>query len=427
MLPATLIVKKRDGHRLRDDEIEEFIGGYVAGDVADYQMAAMAMAICTRGMETEEIATLTRVMLESGDRLPRHSTNNTVPRVDKHSTGGLGDKVSLILAPWLAACDVHVPMISGRGLGLTGGTLDKLESIEGFNVNFESDQADQLLDASGCFIISASSQIAPADRKLYALRDVSGTVESVPLITASILSKKLAASLDALVMDVKFGSGAFMKSYDQAIELAQSIKRVGEASGLPTRVLMTDMDQPLGWAVGNAIEVNESLEVLNGKVGSTTHELTRQLCASLLVQCGRSSDLQEALDLLDRRLADGSARERFDKMIAAQGGSIDQPLTLENPTIIEAPGDGYIQSIDCQTMGEVLVSLGAGRRRKEDLLQHRVGIRIDVRVGDEVRCGEPMLTLYSDKATDLAIERCKKVVSVTREVVAANPLVRQTL
>ena len=284
MITANLLVKKREGHELTDEEIRFLVDGFCEGSVADYQMSAFAMAVCLRGMTPREVATLTRAMLESGDVLPRDVSGDT-PRVDKHSTGGLGDKVSLILAPLLAACDVHVPMVSGRGLGLTGGTLDKLESIPGFRTDLSPQQSARVLKDVGAFIVSASEAIVPADRRLYALRDVSGTVESIPLITASILSKKLSANLDALVMDVKAGDAAFMKTTGDARALAQSLERVGDEAGLPTTVLVTDMDQPLGKAVGNANEVNESVTVLKADRRDDpsielVRELTIELCAA---------------------------------------------------------------------------------------------------------------------------------------------------
>lgn len=292
MLASTLLAKKREGHALTDEEIRFLIGGFCSGEVADYQMSALAMAICIQGMDSREVLTLTRAMLESGDLLPRGKTGESRPRVDKHSTGGLGDKVSIILAPLLAACDVDVPMISGRGLGLTGGTLDKLESIDGFQTQLPPDQSLRVLREVGAFIVGASERIVPADRRLYALRDVTGTVESIPLITASILSKKLAANLNALVMDVKTGSGAFMKTQQQATELAESLVRVGRQAGLPTSVILSDMDQPLGQSVGNAVEINESVAVLEGHRGEV-RDLTIELCAELLMQVGVAATLDD--------------------------------------------------------------------------------------------------------------------------------------
>ncbi len=398
MLASTLLVKKRDGHELSDEEIQFLIEGFCDGRVADYQMSALAMAICLKGMTPRETTTLTHAMLDSGDRLARlkHARQDGTgdrPRVDKHSTGGLGDKVSLILAPLLAVCDVDVPMVSGRGLGLTGGTLDKLEAIEGFTVDLPSDRASEILRDVGTFIISASSKIAPADRRLYALRDVTGTVESIPLITASILSKKLSASLDALVMDVKVGSAAFMKTHDDAVALAQSLVRVGKAAGMPTIAMLTDMDQPLGTTIGNAIEVNESVDVLRGQAG-VVRDLTVALCAELLVEVGIDSTIDAAEQRLTRALDDGSAMERFDRMIAAQGGKWTGPLAIAPAHVIEAPRDGFVQQFDCTAIGATVVALGGGRRKTGDQLDHCVGIEVKQRIGDRVEKGAPILVLH---------------------------------
>ncbi len=326
MLVSSLLIKKREGHSLTDDEIRFLINGFCTGEVADYQMSALAMAICVRGMDGREITTLTSAMLDSGDRLPRLTGGDQL-RVDKHSTGGLGDKVSLILAPLLAACDLQVPMISGRGLGITGGTLDKLESIEGFRTQIGIEESSRILAQVGAFIIGADERIAPADRRLYALRDVTGTVESIPLITASILSKKLAASLDALVIDVKAGCGAFMRTAAEAGELAQSLVRVGKQAGLPTVALLTDMDQPLGTAVGNAIEVQESIDVLRGAQG-VVRELTIELCASLLLQTKSIDSIDAARRRLAELLDGGAAMERFEKMVHAQGGRLPKRFEI---------------------------------------------------------------------------------------------------
>ena len=399
MLASTLLVKKREGHRLTDEEIRFLVSGFCSGEVADYQMSAFAMAVCLQGMDPGEVTMLTRAMLESGDRLPRDASPSGRPRVDKHSTGGLGDKVSLILAPLLAACDVDVPMISGRGLGITGGTLDKLESIEGFRTDLSTDESSRVLKEAGAFIVGASHTIAPADRKLYALRDVTGTVESIPLITASILSKKLAANLDALVMDVKVGSGAFMKTPKQAHDLATSLVRVGQQAGLPTSALITDMDQPLGRTIGNAIEVNESVEVLRGDSGGDVRELTIQLCAELLVQVKIDDTLSQACDRLGQAIDSGQAMERFEKMIHHQGGKWVAPLPLAPAHEILADRDGFLAGYDCKVIGETMVAMGGGRGKQGDSIDHRVGIRIGGRIGEKVQRGEPVLTLHCHNRT----------------------------
>jgi pyrimidine-nucleoside phosphorylase len=315
MVTATILAKKRDGKELSEPEIRFLIDGFVAGTVADYQMSAFAMAVVLRGMTADETAALTLAMLQSGDSLPR-ATGGPL-RVDKHSTGGLGDKVSLILAPLLACQGVHVPMISGRGLGFTGGTLDKLESIPGFCCYLDEIQRDRQLGAIGCFIIGASDRIAPADRRLYALRDVTATVESIPLITASILSKKLAASLDALIMDVKVGSAAFMKDRHQATQLARSLVTTGMKAGLPTTAILTDMDQPLGQAVGNAIEVNETVELLEDSGPDEVNRLAIELGARVLLDAGHYDVFAQAAAALQQSLQSGDARQRFEQMVAA--------------------------------------------------------------------------------------------------------------
>lgn len=394
MLPATILAKKRDGHELTDAEIRFLVDGFCSDKVADYQMAALAMAICINGMLPSEISALTGAMVRSGDKLPRCSDR---PRVDKHSTGGLGDKVSLILAPLLATCDVDVPMISGRGLGLTGGTLDKLESIEGFKTQLTIDESTKLLRKLGVFIIGANAKIAPADQRLYSLRDVTGTVESVALITASILSKKLAARLDALVMDVKVGSGGFMKTLDQARELAQSLIRVGAQSDLPITAILSDMDQPLGAAIGNAIEVNEAVDVLQGIGPPEVRELTLQLAANLLSASHEGMSRDDAITKVTNNLDSGIAMERFEQMVVAQGGRPNFPRPIGSELMIECSADGWIEKVDCELLGRAVVELGGGRRRKEDRIDPSVGLQVHCRVGQRVKRGTPIISLHCDK------------------------------
>lgn len=425
MLAASLLVKKRDGHALTDDEIRFLVDGFCRGEVADYQMSALAMAICLQGMEPREITTLTLAMLESGDRLPRPSGSATArPRVDKHSTGGLGDKVSLILAPLLACQGVDVPMVSGRGLGLSGGTLDKLEAIEGFDCNLDIERSSQILEDVGAFIISASERIAPADRRLYSLRDVTGTVESVPLITASILSKKLAANLDALVMDVKVGDAAFMKTLEQAKQLADSIVRVGGQAGMPTTAILSDMDQPLGAAVGNAVEVNESIDVLRGEGPAEVRSLTIELCADVLVAVKIHDNLDAAREALERSLDNGQAMERFEKMIHAQSGNLNHPISLGRETVIESTTDGFASSVDCETLGETVVELGGGRRKTGDEIDHSVGLTIHSRIGDPIQQGQPLLTVFSRDELSSKIQLAlQSAVNVSSDPVDARPLI----
>ncbi len=424
MLVSTLLAKKRDGQTLADDEIRFLVDGFCSGEVADYQMSALAMAICVRGMDRRETATLTRAMLESGERLSRDtSVGGDPPRVDKHSTGGLGDKVSLVLAPLLAACDLHVPMISGRGLGLSGGTLDKLESIEGFQADLTSEQSSKVLRDAGAFIIGASRRIAPADRKLYALRDVTGTVESIPLITASILSKKLAANLDALVMDVKTGSAAFMKTVSEASDLAESIVEVGNQAGLPTTAILTDMDQPLGQTIGNAIEVNEAIEVLGGSAG-VVRELTLELCCELLVQIGHDSSRFDANKRLADLLDGGQAMERFERMVQAQGGKFNGAIKLAPDHEVLAPASGYVAGFDCAAIGQAVVVMGGGRRKQGDAIDPSVGIRVHARIGDHIDKGQPIFSLHchSRDASDYVIDLARAV-EISPSKVAARPLI----
>ncbi|MGB7326940.1 MAG: thymidine phosphorylase [Rubripirellula sp.] len=426
MLASTLLSKKRDGHPLLDDEIRFLIQGFCSGEVADYQMSSLAMAICLRGMTAHETATLTHAMLESGDRLPRPANrDHSRPRVDKHSTGGLGDKVSLILAPLLAVCDVDVPMVSGRGLGLTGGTLDKLESIAGFTVDQTPEASARILSQVGAFIVGASERIAPADRRLYALRDVTGTVESIPLITASILSKKLAANLDALVMDVKTGSGAFMKTPSDAAELAKSLVSVGQQAGLPTIALMTDMDQPLGQTIGNAIEVNESVDVLRGQ-GGEVRDLTIELCAELLVQVNVCESIDLARSKLATAIDTGAAFERFEQMVAAQGGRLQYPLPIADATPILANQSGFMASLDCNVIGQSVVAMGGGRRKTGDTIDHRVGVRVHHRIGDRVELGDPIATLHCHPGqTSEYAGVIASAVQISDEAVPKRPLILQ--
>ena len=435
MLAAPLIAKKRDGLELSEGEIRFLINGFCDGTVAEYQMSALAMAICIQGMTTRETAALTSSMLESGSRLPRPGADNgdnrrsaddghVRPRVDKHSTGGLGDKVSLILAPLLAVCGVDVPMISGRGLGLSGGTLDKLEAIPGFRTDLSTSESSRQLAEMGTFIVGASENIAPADRRLYALRDVTGTVESVALITASILSKKLAANLDALVMDVKVGGAAFMKTLDDARRLARSIVRVATESNLPTTAILSDMDQPLGTSVGNANEVNESMEVLQGRGPAEVRALVIELGAALLDQVGIVSNRTEAHPLLGQKLDSGEAWDGFARMISAQGGQLSGPLVLSQPHPIEATADGYVSRVDCDAIGKAVVAMGGGRRKLDDRINPSVGVDVHVRIGDVIRRGQTVCTIFCDRFDCYPeLQFAGQWIQTTPDVISAKPLI----
>lgn len=396
MIPAVVIAKKRDRGCLSTEEIEFMISGYASGVIPDYQMSALAMAIYLQGMDSREIADLTDAMIGSGIRLERVGER---PRVDKHSTGGLGDKTSLILAPLLACCDLDVPMISGRGLGITGGTLDKLEAIEGYRCNLTEEESAKQLSRIGCFITGATDRLVPADKKLYALRDVTATVPSIALITASIMSKKIAETLDALVLDVKCGSGAFLPTEPMAEALARSLISIGERSGVPTQALITDMDQPLGEMVGNACEVEESLEVLRGGGPADVRELTIELCAMLLVSSGQAEELGVARRTLESKLDSGAAMERFEAMVHHQGGTLRSERRLGKVHVWAAPRGGILTSIDGQRLGQAIIAMDGGRRVAGQAIDPSVGLRMLRRLGDEVAEGEDVLLVYCDDAS----------------------------
>ncbi len=420
MIPAIIIAKKRDGHELTDGEIADLVRGYVAGRVADYQMASFAMAVCCRGMTAEETTSLTRHMLDSGVTL---SWNAGPPVVDKHSTGGVGDKVSLPLAAMLACCGLRVPMISGRGLGSTGGTLDKLESIAGFRTDLSLRELQQVVADVGCVITGATDELAPADRKLYALRDVTGTVESIPLITASIMSKKLAEGLDALVLDVKWGSGAFMKTLDNARALAHSLVDTGKRMGVKTVALVTDMNQPLGRFAGNAVEVDESVAMLEGNGPRDLVELTVALGSELLVAVGVSPSRDEACNALRASIDSGRAYEQFTRMVQAQWGDLAVPRPRAEPTVVTANRSGWVQQIDTQDLGNLIIELGGGRRRKEDKIDHSVGIEMHVKLGEQVESGQPLATLLAHSPTEHFVDRVRRTILIGDSVPAAPPLI----
>jgi pyrimidine-nucleoside phosphorylase len=398
-----IISKKRDGGELSSDEIGALIRGYVRGDVPDYQMAAWAMAVYLRGMTVAETAALTKHMLHSG--LTFEWPVGESPKVDKHSSGGIGDKASLPLAPLLACCDLQVPMISGRGLGATGGTLDKLESIPGFRTDLSTDEFQQICCDVGCVISGATADLVPADRKLYALRDVTGTVPSTPLITASIMSKKLAEGLDALVLDVKWGSGAFMKSLADARRLARMMVDTGKRMGVPTVALITDMNQPLGRMAGNAVEVNESIAALQGEGATDLMEVTLELGAELLVLTKRESSQVAARHRLERALSSGAGLQKFREMIAAQGGDFDAPRPVAPPHEIVSPLSGYVAAIDTERLGLVIIHLGGGRKQLHDKLDLSVGLEMLVRLGDAVEQGQPLVRVFAPQEAVAHIQR----------------------
>ncbi len=401
--PVWVIQKKRDGHALSESEINDFVGGILSGQVKDYQASAWLMATTLKGMTTEETTWLTRAMLESGKRYDLSDIPGA--KVDKHSTGGVGDKVSIILAPLAAACGISVPMMSGRGLGHSGGTLDKLEAIPGFRTGLDENEFRQTLRTLGCAMIGQSRAIAPVDRILYALRDVTATVECVPLITASIISKKAAEGTDGLVLDVKTGSGAFMKSLPEAKRLAASLALVGKQMGLKCRALITNMHQPLGYAVGNALEIRECMEVLKGETrdnesSADLKELTLQLCAHMLHVGGRVKSLAEGRKLATENLRNGTAWTRFKHLVHAQGGSVaavEGASTLEiapETFIWKAPKKGYLNAIDTEAIGKLLVLLGGGRMNAEEPIDASVGLTFHRKLGALLKAGDAVVTVH---------------------------------
>ncbi len=400
-----LIRKKRDGHELADSEIKFIVKGYTAGDFPDYQMSAWLMAVLLRGMTRAEIAELTEAMLNSGEVLEWSSLPGA--KVDKHSTGGVGDKTSLIIAPIAAAAGVPVPMISGRGLGHTGGTLDKLEAIPGFNVNLSAAEMREVLRACGCCLIGQTSTIVPADKKMYALRDVTGTVESPALICASIMSKKLAEGIDALVLDVKTGSGAFMKNEADAVHLAELMVETGERMGKKVVALITDMDQPLGRYVGNALEVMESVEVLKGGGPADLVEICIELAAWMIYLGGRAASLAEGKETASNLIATGAAFEKFREIVRLQGGN-DQSLNdfsllpqARHRLDVFSPNPGVVTRIDCEKVGIASLVLGGGRETKEDTIDPAVGIVLHKKTGDRIAINEPLCTLHYNRSEKL--------------------------
>jgi thymidine phosphorylase len=412
-----VIRTKRDGGRLSDQQIDWFISAYTDGQVADEQAAALLMAIVWRGMGPDELATWTRAMIESGERIDLSSVGR--PTGDKHSTGGVGDKVSLVLAPLVAACGLADPMLSGRGLGHTGGTLDKLESIAGLRVALEPHEMMRILRDVGCVICAAGPGLVPADKKLYALRDVTGTVESIPLIASSVMSKKIAEGTQTLVLDVKVGSGAFMADVGSARALAETMVGLGEAHGVKTSALLTDMNTPLGRTAGNALEVTEAAETLLGKGPDDLVEITLALVDEMLDLAGIDADPAAAL-------GSGGAHEKWRAMVAAQGGDPDAPLpeASERKTV-PARAAGYVQKLDARAVGVAAWRLGAGRARKEDAVSPGAGVIILKKPGDAVAEGEPMLELHADDDSrfDAALDALQGGIAIGPEPPDPRPLV----
>ena len=423
MIAKLILDKKREGHALGSAEIREFIEGFTKGEIPDYQMSALAMAVCCRGMNERETADLTETMMKSGRCLVWD-----VPTADKHSSGGVGDKLSLVIQPLAAACGVFVPSLTGRGLGITGGTADKLETIPGYNASLSLDDFQKVVKGTGVSMTVQTDEITPADKKLYALRDVTGTVASIPLITASILSKKLAEGAGTLVFDVKCGSGAFMKTREDAAALARSLVDGAKAAGRKAAALVTDMSAPLGFSVGNANEVAEALAWLgSSRVGlgsdrvgptPTLNDSNQTLIdpislsvelAALMVALTKEISLDEARQMCRGKLADGSALAKFEAMCAAQGGDLDAfERLLKKPTFkfkIQAMKSGFVTAIDAEKVGKVALALGAGRMEKTDKIDPLAGITLSVKRGDRVSVGSPLATLESSREPD-GLERC---------------------
>jgi len=430
MRATDVIVRKRDGEALSPDEIRFMVDGVTRGSVPDYQASAWLMAVLLRGMSPAETTWLTEAMVQSGTRLDLSGIPGL--KVDKHSTGGVGDKTSLIIAPLVAACGVPVPMMSGRGLGHTGGTLDKLESIPGFRVHLSVEEMWRALERTGCVMMGQTAAIAPADRKLYALRDVTGTVESIPLISASIMSKKIAEGIDALVLDVKTGSGAFMKTEEQSRRLAESLVSIGRASGLRTEALVTGMDTPLGLAVGNALEVAECLDVLKGEGPEDLLEVSVALASRMLVLGEAAADLATAERRVRTLLASGAGLERFRRIIEMQGGDpaiVDDPRRLPAAPyrhVVTTAQTGFVTRVDAELIGRAAVVLGAGRDRIDDPIDPSVGIVLKAKPRQVVTAGQALLELhYADPARlQAALPLVERALVVSEIQPPAVPLIR---
>ncbi|MFA5833696.1 MAG: thymidine phosphorylase [Bacteroidota bacterium] len=418
-----IIRKKRNGELLSSEEMKFVIDGYVKGSVPDYQIASFLMATYFRGMTKEETAEFTRLMLYSGDIVDLTSIPGT--KVDKHSTGGVGDKISLPLAPMVAACGVPVPMISGRGLGHTGGTLDKLESIPGFNTSLSIDEYKKVIAEIGLVMIGQTKEIAPADKKMYALRDVTATVECIPLIAGSIMSKKLAEGIDALVLDVKTGRGAFMQTYEKSVELAQALVGIGTSFGKETIGFITDMNQPLGNAIGNWVEIMESVECLRGKGPSDVMELTYVLGGAMVMLGGKAKSINEGIERCKEVVNNGKAFERFLALVKRQGGDTSfllhperYPLSKFRTEII-ADKDGFVSSIDSLELGLSVITLGGGRTKVDDIIDPKAGILLRKRAGDSVKKGDIIAEFFTDKSD--VVDGVKKRISNAYTINVSQP------
>ncbi len=416
-----LIERKRDRGALTPEEWRGLIAEYTAGRVPDYQMAALLMAVCLNGLEPAELAALTGAMLDSGERL--RFDHLGFPCADKHSTGGVGDKVSLVLAPLVASCGVGVPMIAGRGLGHTGGTLDKLEAIPGFRTALSPAEVQRQMERLGCVMIGQTANIAPADKKLYALRDATGTVEKIPLIAASIMSKKLAEGISGLVLDVKRGAGAFLPALEDGLDLARTMIGIGEQYGCRTVALLTAMDRPLGRACGNALETEEAIAALRGEGPPDLLEVTLALAAEVVLVAGLAKGSAGARALVEDALVSGRAVERFRSMVATQGGNpavVDDPAALpqaKEVTVYSAPAGGYVAAVEPRTVGRAIIAMGGGRRTMEDGIDYSVGFVITAKPGDRVEAGEALASVYARDPAGIRIgvEALGKAIRIVEE------------
>ena len=427
---AELIERKRDGGHLTPDEINELVLGHARGEIPDYQLAAFCMAVYFRGLSAEETLALTNAFVRSGSTLDlRSELGRTV--VDKHSTGGVGDKTSLVVGPLVAACGVPFGKMSGRGLGHTGGTLDKLESIAGFRVELSNEEFVDQVREVGLAIIGQSPDLVPADKRLYALRDVTGTVDSIPLIAASIMSKKIAAGAEGIVLDVKVGNGAFMKSLSDARMLAESMQELGRGAGRQVVALLTDMNQPLGWAIGNAIEIEEVRGMLAGdETPPDLFSLAIQATGRLLALSDLGIDVDEGIKRAEKAIDDGSAVEVFERWIAAQGGDLSAGLP-KAPITREVASDraGFIGEVSALGLGRVALELGAGRRTKEDAIDHAVGIRCFAKRGDSIEPGQTLAVVYArdDASAEQAHDQIRDLIAIADDAQHPGPIVLETL
>lgn len=435
-LPAEIIKAKRNGDILKPEEITEFITGYSRGTIPDYQMSALLMAIFFRGMNADETLSLTKAMLHSGEVVDFSSIAEF--KVDKHSTGGVGDKTSLILGPIVAAAGIPVPMISGRGLGHTGGTLDKLEAIPGFNTQKTLTEFIELVQQHKICFIGQTKEICPADKKIYALRDVTATVESLPLICASIMSKKLAEGIDGLVLDVKYGSGAFMKTSEQAEELAKNLMSIASGYEKKVTALITNMNQPLGRFAGNSLEVEECVSIMKNEKFIGTHgydlyedvrELSLQLSAHMLLMAGKGQSIEESYAIANEMLVSGKAYEKFKELCAIHGGDLSQLPKPKHSVSVKAQQSGFIQSIDTEDIGIAGIIIKAGRAQTSDVIAPTAGIEFHVKVGDKVSAGEPIFTLHGDDKNllDSAVSWLQSTVNISLPKVSKPSLIFKTL